>query len=138
MKSLCFISLQCYIQTHLSGLFWNATNLTSEAFLREGFRRAFQEAIKNKDLTKYKDNYAAIGLINAKDVNDKFWAGVSGLRHSSISYWLRDHYYARDYVLIYIYYKDSKDTKYNGQKTKKQVLIEDLKKGFMPVDPQPK
>lgn len=121
-----------------SGLFWNATNLTSEAFLREGFRRAFQEAIKNKDLTKYKDNYAAIGLINAKDVNDKFWAGVSGLRHSSISYWLRDHYYARDYVLIYIYYKDSKDTKYNGQKTKKQVLIEDLKKGFMPVDPQPK
>ncbi len=45
-----------------SGLFWNATNLTSEAFLREGFRRAFQEAIKNKDLTKYKDNYAAIGL----------------------------------------------------------------------------
>ncbi len=32
--------------------------------------------------------------------------------------------------------KDSKDTKYNGQKTKKQVLIEDLKKGFMPVDPQ--
>ncbi|UOE63478.1 SGNH/GDSL hydrolase family protein [Mycoplasmopsis bovis] len=119
-----------------SGLFWNATNLTSEAFLREGFRRAFQEAIKDKNLTKYENNYAAIGLINANVVNDKFWAGVSNLRHNSISYWLRDHYYARDYVLIYIYYKDSKDTIYNRQKTKKQVLIEDLIKGYMPVDPK--
>ncbi|WP_331696942.1 multifunctional lipase MilA [Mycoplasmopsis agalactiae] len=121
-----------------SGLFWNATNLTSEAFLREGYRMAFQKAIQDKDLKKYKDNYSAVGLVGEKVVNPEFWAGVSRLRHSSTSYWLKDSYYARDYVLIYIYYKDSKDTKYNGQKTKKQALIEDLKKGFMPVDPQPK
>lgn len=99
---------------------------------------AFQKAIQDKDLKKYKDNYSAVGLVGEKVVNPEFWAGVSRLRHSSTSYWLKDSYYARDYVLIYIYYKDSKDTKYNGQKTKKQVLIEDLKKGFMPVDPQPK
>ncbi len=30
-----------------SGLFWNATNWTSEGFLRAGFKDAFEKAIKS-------------------------------------------------------------------------------------------
>ncbi len=59
-----------------SGLFWNATNWTSEGFLRAGFKDAFEKAIKGINLVKYKGNYAAIGLMKANEVNDKFWAGV--------------------------------------------------------------
>ncbi len=38
-----------------SGLFWNATNWTSEGFLRAGFKDAFEKAIKDKP-NKYKGN----------------------------------------------------------------------------------
>ncbi|QLI75019.1 hypothetical protein H0I37_03270 [Mycoplasmopsis bovis] len=42
---------------------------------------------------------------------------------------------ARDYVLAYVYYQDNKDDKYhNGTgKIMRQVLIDDLIKGYMPV-----
>ncbi len=122
-----------------SGLFWNATNWTSEGFLRAGFKDAFEKAIKDKNLDKYKANYEAIGLKNEKEVKQEFWAGVSALRHSSISNGLRWWYYARDYVLAYVYYQNNKDDKYHKEtgKTMRQVLIEDLKRGYMPVDPNP-
>lgn len=118
-----------------SGLFWNATNWTSEGFLRAGFKDAFEKAIKDKNLIKYKDNYKAIGLKKENEVNQEFWAGVSPLWHSSTSNSLRRWYYARDYVLAYVYYQDNKDDKYHKWtgKTMRQVLIEDLIKGYMPV-----
>lgn len=118
-----------------SGLFWNATNWTSEGFLRAGFKDAFEKAIKGINLVKYKGNYAAIGLKKENEVNQEFWAGVSPLRHSSTSNGLRWWRYARDYVLAYVYYQDNKDDKYHKRtgKTMRQVLIEDLIKGYMPV-----
>ncbi|WP_141783238.1 hypothetical protein, partial [Mycoplasmopsis bovis] len=84
----------------------NATNWTSEGFLRAGFKDAFEKAIKGINLVKYKGNYAAIGLKKENEVNQEFWAGVSPLRHSSTSNGLRWWRYARDYVLAYVYYQD--------------------------------
>nr|BBJ33363.1 hypothetical protein MBKG4397_5290 [Mycoplasmopsis bovis] len=115
-------------------LFWNATNLTSEGFLRAGFEDAFQKAIEDKNLDKYYNNYSAIGLKWKGKVNHEFWAGVSKLWHGPTSFSISQNYYARDYVLAYIYYQGNNDILFNAGKTMRQVLIEDLVRGYMPVD----
>ncbi len=70
------------------------------------------------------------------DVNDKFWAGVSASRHSSTSYWLRWPLLCTWLCVgLYLLSKTLKTTNIiTDKKPKSKLLIEDLKKGYMPVD----
>lgn len=85
-------------------------------------------------MDKYYNNYSAIGLKWKGKVNHEFWAGVSKLWHGPTSFSISQNYYARDYVLAYIYYQGNNDILFNAGKTMRQVLIEDLVRGYMPVD----
>ncbi|CBH40885.1 MAG6090-like repeat-containing lipoprotein [Mycoplasmopsis agalactiae] len=117
-------------------IYWELDDGTSESYLRKMVEEEFESAARKKELNKYDGHYNAIGLINNYSVNPRFWAGVSDYELNSTDNRQDNWKYARDYVLNYIYYHDKYDESYNPSKTKRMVLIEDLKKGYMPVIPK--
>ncbi|MBZ4212666.1 hypothetical protein LAD74_01510 [Mycoplasma sp. U97] len=120
-----------------SFFYWNATNLTAEAKTRFAFAKAYENVISggkyNDVIDKYKSNLGTIGLSNRTQANNTYWAGTQKFRFGPASNSLNNWNYARDYLLVYIYYQDSKDYKYNKDTLKRDILINDLKKGFMPI-----
>ncbi|SBO44992.1 hypothetical protein MBOVJF4428_00001 [Mycoplasmopsis agalactiae] len=117
-------------------VYWQLDDGTSESYLRKMVEEEFESAVRKKELSKYDGHYRAIGLVNNYSVNPRFWAGVSDYELNSTDERQNNWKYARDYVLNYIYYHDKYDESYNPGKTKRMVLIEDLKKGYMPVIPK--
>ncbi|TKA59523.1 hypothetical protein MBOVa_0950 [Mycoplasmopsis bovis 8790] len=117
-------------------VYWQLNDGTSESYLRTMVKEEFESAVRKKELNKYDGHYKAIGLVNNYSVNPRFWAGVSDYELNSTDERQNNWKYARDYVLNYIYYHDKYDESYNPSKTKRMVLIEDLKKGYMPVIPK--
>ncbi|ADV34311.1 SGNH/GDSL hydrolase family protein [Mycoplasmopsis fermentans] len=121
-----------------SGLFWNGTSLTAEAYLMDGFVKAFKDNVKDYKtalLAKYGDK-SLIGFNNSFDPLDYYLSGMT-----TVNYWtgtlhsrsnsLNDSRYGSDHVLTYIYYKDKKDSKFTNKKFK-QALIEYMHQGYMP------
>ncbi|MCE6115453.1 ANTH domain-containing protein [Mycoplasmopsis agalactiae] len=117
-------------------IYWELDDGTSESYLRKMVEEEFESAVRKKELNKYDGHYRAIGLVNNYSVNPRFWAGVSDYELNSTDNRQDNRKYARDYVLNYIYYHNKYDESYNPGKTKRMVLIEDLKKGYMPVIPK--
>ncbi|WP_027334712.1 SGNH/GDSL hydrolase family protein [Mycoplasmopsis felifaucium] len=129
-----FLAAILYTNTP-SGLFWNATNLTSEAKLRNGFRNAYIEALKQHPTVydKYKNNLKVIGLSGQNNPNTEFWAGMDEYWYTSTSNRISYRWYGSDFVLAYIYYQDWDDHLYNKGKTLKQALVEAMHTGYMPM-----
>ncbi|WP_338822419.1 SGNH/GDSL hydrolase family protein [Mycoplasmopsis felifaucium] len=129
-----FLAAILYTNTP-SGLFWNATNLTSEAKLRNGFRHAYIEALKQHPTVyyKYKNNLKVIGLSDQNNPNTEFWAGMDEYWYTSTSNRISYRWYGSDFVLAYIYYQDWNDHLYNKGKTLKQALAEAMHTGYMPM-----
>ncbi|WP_429984715.1 hypothetical protein, partial [Mycoplasmopsis bovis] len=94
--------------------FWNASSNPARKNPSEVKFVAFQKAIEDKNLDKYYNNYSAIGLKWKGKVNHEFWAGVSKLWHGPTSFSISQNYYARDYVLAYIYYQGNNDILFNA------------------------
>ncbi|QSF13432.1 GDSL-type esterase/lipase family protein [Mycoplasma sp. Mirounga ES2805-ORL] len=122
-------------------IFWNGTSFTAEAYLMSGFLKAIDdvEAQYTDVINKYSNNLSIIGYDSANNFNENFISGYQTLtsgwfgKYNSRSRGLSNTFYGRDHVLVYIYYHDNYDSKYNPNKTKRQVLMEDLIKGYMPV-----
>ncbi|TQC51422.1 hypothetical protein E1I18_02455 [Mycoplasmopsis mucosicanis] len=126
-------------------VFWNRTAISAEKVVANAYKNAFEDNIKNYSgvLNKYSDKKDIIGFNKNSEALDDFIAGYQVLTYSgffststyrSRSSSLSDSFYGRDHTLVYIYYGDTKDTKYNKTKTKKQVLLEDMIKGYQPVE----
>ncbi|MCR8966629.1 SGNH/GDSL hydrolase family protein [Mycoplasma zalophidermidis] len=123
------------------GLFWNRTGLTAEAFTMEGFIAAFKNKISKYPnlLDKYSNNLRIIGFANKTTPLSYYISGQQLLSswlgtYNSRSGGLSSTFYGRDHTLVYIYYGNNKDSKYNNTKTFKQVLLEDMLKGYQPTE----
>ncbi|WP_029608837.1 SGNH/GDSL hydrolase family protein [Mycoplasma simbae] len=125
-----------------SGLFWNATNTTSEAMIMDAYMQSFRsQAGQYPDLTnKYSgDKLEWIGLQRNKQPLNYYISGLQIItwgwsKYNSRANGLRDYFYGRDHTLAYIYWGDSPDKKYNSSKKLKEVLLDDMIKGYQPVD----
>ncbi|QBF34481.1 SGNH/GDSL hydrolase family protein [Mycoplasmopsis phocirhinis] len=137
-----FISRILYENTP-SGLFWNATNLTTEAYIMNAYTAAINEEApkywNNNLKTKYISHPDWIGLDrNGKAIN-YFVSGLQELTYGFSKYHsrdngLRDYFYGRDYTLAYIYWGNNNDQKYNNGKKKRETLLNDMIIGYQPVD----
>ncbi|WP_029513523.1 SGNH/GDSL hydrolase family protein [Mycoplasmopsis primatum] len=114
--------------------FWTGASLSSEGMLRKGFRISFEKAVAGRSdlLAKYGHNLKIIGLNSQTSAIDSYWSGVQNIGTSSVSIWLNAKKYGRDFGLVYVRYQNTFDTKYNPGKLKRDILIEDMKKGYMP------
>ncbi|BBG42670.1 lipase [Mycoplasmopsis californica] len=140
-----FFARMMYGNTNPKWLFWNGTNLTAEAILMSGFTESFKEAIeKHKELlNKYKSKLDIIGFNDTKQPLDYWIAGTQLLvekgwfgrttTYNSRSNNLSASRYGRDHTLVYIYYGDKIDTKYNKGKKMEDILLEDMIRGYQPV-----
>ncbi|UUD34970.1 SGNH/GDSL hydrolase family protein [Mycoplasmopsis caviae] len=123
------------------GLFWNATNLTSEGYLMGGFMNAFSSNLndyKTALMAKYTDGNSKvlIGYDNNMNPLNYYLSGMTttwnwtGTLYSR-SNGLSSSNYGSDHVLVYIYYKDKRDDKFT-HKTFKEGLIDYMHQGYMP------
>ncbi|VEU75736.1 Uncharacterised protein [Mycoplasmopsis maculosa] len=117
-----------------SWTFWNFV----EPHLRGGFREAFETAISPHKLElsrKYTSNITNIGLSLTIEPIENYWSGTPSRRFRTEpnSNSTNNYRYLRDYVLIYVYYINEYDRKYNPNKRYKDVLMEDMHNGFMPA-----
>ncbi|VEU60639.1 GDSL-like Lipase/Acylhydrolase [Mycoplasmopsis bovigenitalium] len=141
-RTYTFISQLIFKNMPNKFLFWNATNTTAEAMIMNGFIQSFTEAIKPyKDslFKKYSGKLWFIGFDARHSVSSVYLSGIQLVKwdwstHNSRSNGLRDYFYGRDHTLVYIYYGDTIDSKYNNPKRKSEVLLDDLIKGYQPVD----
>uniref|UniRef100_UPI0004867D65 hypothetical protein n=1 Tax=Mycoplasmopsis lipofaciens TaxID=114884 RepID=UPI0004867D65 len=130
-----------------SGLFWNATSLTAESYLMQGFVKAFEDnknKYKTQLINKYKNNLDVIGFNNNYTFSDVYLSGYQVLtsknwwgsvtKYNSRSNSLSKSFYGRDHTLIYIYYQNNNDIKYNRNKKFRDVLITDMINGYQRVE----
>ncbi|BAW18039.1 protein esterase SGNH hydrolase-type [Mycoplasmopsis bovigenitalium] len=143
-RTYTFISQLIFKNIPSGFLFWNATNTTAEAMIMNGFIQAFTEAMRPynvKLFDKYKGKTSLIGFDTRNSVSGVYLAGLQTLRwglwtYNSRSNELRAHFYGRDHTLAYIYYWNTNDNKYNKNKKKWEVLLDDLINGYQPVEKQ--
>ncbi|MCT4469779.1 SGNH/GDSL hydrolase family protein [Mycoplasma sp. HS2188] len=136
-----FISRILYENTP-SGLFWNATSLTTEAYIMNAYVAAINEEApkhwNNNLRSKYASHPDWIGLNSQGQAINYFVSGLQELRYGFSKYHsrdngLRDYFYGRDYTLVYIYWADNKDQKYNNDKKKRDTLLDDMIAGYQPI-----
>lgn len=124
-----------------NGLFWNGTNTTAEAYLYGSLEYAFNQVKSQyRDVfTKYNGSLHFIGFrgnVSNPDIHKDWWAGAMATkgiiseRRARSNHLGRDSY-AADHVLVYIYYPNAIDSKYNGNKTFNRVLVEALHRGYL-------
>ncbi|VEU77060.1 SGNH/GDSL hydrolase family protein [Mycoplasmopsis columbina] len=144
-----YTSLARIMYSQVSGFaFWNGTNTTAEGILYNHWTQMLDN-VKNEYKTAISNKYGLnniwfAGFDRNYNVDGNYWAGAQVL--TSRSFWgttsnypsrsnsLSKTFYGRDHVLVYIYYPNDKDVKYNRNKTFTQVLMEDLIRGYMPVE----
>ncbi|KKB26945.1 hypothetical protein MM26B8_01600 [Mycoplasmopsis meleagridis] len=131
-------------------VYWTFHKTTVEGIIHDKWMQAissFKQPYRSQLLKKYGNtktgrfNYGwPVGLNYDYSINSKFWEGTQTIDgnpgdSNNFSQW----YYTRDSVLTYIYYGTIRwhgqplyDKRFNKNKTFSQVLMEDLKRGYMP------
>lgn len=146
----------------LSALYINRTNVFwrwpvySYKLAYKGLQQAFNDILNSKikgSTETYKEKIETIygsnknllqyvGLNSDYSSDTNYWFGVaqcySGktkkpVNYSSASNDLSENTYGSDFVLVYIYYPDTKDVLFNPDKTKREVLIEGMQNGYLPI-----
>ncbi|MEA4115375.1 GDSL-type esterase/lipase family protein [Mycoplasma sp. 744] len=127
-----------HIKTTVEGILHNQFQQAIAKY-KDKYRGQLFEKYANKRTGRFDDLWVA-GINADYSINSQFWQGTQTINgYSASSGSLSQTFYPRDSVLTYIYYgtikyrnQDLYDVRFNRNKTFTQVLMEDLKRGYMP------